>query len=657
MIAQLRLLLLGLVMLNLGFVQLTGAVGLQWMLGLWLGAATAPLLVRWHDRLLYRGLWNGTVLASFAFLVNDALTSGLLHMLEDGLLLAALCQVHLLNNVGQRQRPDLLFFNSFLIAFVTSFFCADLSWSLCFCGYAALLVPSLQLFVVLPRTGTAEPGAVRSLLQNGLPRSAIAIAVTALVFAFWPRNFHREGWIGDALQLGGPPMVAFADEVRLDRQTTPTLSDAEVLRVRGDRARMPTHWRGVTFVTFDGGGWQPYRVLDFGTRGATDPAWQAVTRMRWSRPFAPRGVAMSLHLLDHHAGRLFLPVDACDVELPDELAPVLLDPKADGIIALDDYDRDEDVLQLAIRVGNAPAPLPLSPRARSLLCGLPQRVPRALTELAATLRGELPTDATPDAVADHAREWLASHRRYALPGTPGAARTLDDFLLGTGGGHCEYFATTLALLLRLQKVPCRVAGGYLGHEWDEVRDELVVRQRDAHAWVEILSPVTGWTTLDATPGDVSRTAAAGSWWDELVTELQRAWGHVAGFGDEDRRALFAWLLALPAAGMATTMAHPIATALLLLVAGSWWRWHRRHRAARVPATIRRLRAALRRVRIDANDGETPREWLQRAKAKVQQPDDLAELVAAVAEHEADRYAIGPPTATAMAPASRGGPPD
>ena len=60
----------------------------------------------------------------------------------------------------------------------------------------------------------------------------------------------------------------------------------------------------------------------------------------------------------------------------------------------------------------------------------------------------MPADAGPEAIAEHARQWLANHRQYALPGTPNAARGLEDFLLGTGGGHCEYFATAMAVLLR-----------------------------------------------------------------------------------------------------------------------------------------------------------------------------------------------------------------
>ena len=81
-------------------------------------------------RLLHLALVAAVPTAAACLLVHHATTTGLLHMLEDGLMLAILCQVHLLNNIGQRQRPDLTFFNSFLIVFVTSFFAPDLWWSI-----------------------------------------------------------------------------------------------------------------------------------------------------------------------------------------------------------------------------------------------------------------------------------------------------------------------------------------------------------------------------------------------------------------------------------------------------------------------------------------------------------------------------------------------
>jgi hypothetical protein len=74
---------------------------------------------------------------------------------------------------------------------------------------------------------------------------------------------------------------------------------------------------------------------------------------------------------------------------------------------------------------------------------------------------------------------------------------LTDFLFVRKEGHCEHFATALAVMLRTRGIPSRVVGGFFGGE--RVGERFVVRAGDAHAWVEAYSPVRGWVTFDATP--------------------------------------------------------------------------------------------------------------------------------------------------------------
>ncbi|MHC5064602.1 MAG: hypothetical protein ACYTG5_11590, partial [Planctomycetota bacterium] len=134
-----------LVLLNVVFIHITDAVGLVWLLPLYLLTAAAVFTGSWRENKFYRLAWNMAVLATFTILVIDASTSGIVHLLEDGLILAVFCQVHLLNVLQKEQKPDLLFFNSFLIALVTSFFSQDLIYSLAFMVYAQVFLVSLQL--------------------------------------------------------------------------------------------------------------------------------------------------------------------------------------------------------------------------------------------------------------------------------------------------------------------------------------------------------------------------------------------------------------------------------------------------------------------------------------------------------------------------------
>ena len=74
----------------------------------------------------------------------------------------------------------------------------------------------------------------------------------------------------------------------------------------------------------------------------------------------------------------------------------------------------------------------------------------------------------------------------------------DEFLFETRRGFCEHYASSFALLMRLAGLPARIVMGYLGGERNPLGDHLIVRQSDAHAWVEVWLPGRGWTRVDPT---------------------------------------------------------------------------------------------------------------------------------------------------------------
>ncbi|MCA9081119.1 MAG: DUF3488 domain-containing protein, partial [Planctomycetaceae bacterium] len=107
---------------------------------------------------------------------------------------------------------------------------------------------------------------------------------------------------------------------------------------------------------------------------------------------------------------------------------------------------------------------------------------------------------------------------------------VEDFLVNRKAGHCEYFASAMALMLRSAGVPARVITGFKGGAWDDGRQAYVVQQLHSHAWVEAF--VQGrWVTYDPTPATREETvrqlqgnAPAGqtmttvlkSWWSQGV---------------------------------------------------------------------------------------------------------------------------------------------
>ncbi len=128
----------------------------------------------------------------------------------------------------------------------------------------------------------------------------------------------------------------------------------------------------------------------------------------------------------------------------------------------------------------------------------------------------------PHAQAQRLESFLSENFRYEL-GAPELSRlnALDDFVLREQRGHCERFASALALLLRAQGIPTRVVVGFApgGRNW--FSGWYDVRWRDAHAWVEAHFPERGWVQLDATP----RASLPPPGWEpaELLDALDVAW--------------------------------------------------------------------------------------------------------------------------------------
>jgi len=78
---------------------------------------------------------------------------------------------------------------------------------------------------------------------------------------------------------------------------------------------------------------------------------------------------------------------------------------------------------------------------------------------------------------------------------------LEHFLFDRKEGHCEYFASAMVILLRSAGVPARLVNGFVGVEWNEWGNYLIIRQNHAHSWVEAFIPGKGWAVYDPTPPD------------------------------------------------------------------------------------------------------------------------------------------------------------
>ena len=130
-----------------------------------------------------------------------------------------------------------------------------------------------------------------------------------------------------------------------------------------------------------------------------------------------------------------------------------------------------------------------------------RQIPSDLSKTLSTLAAQLRLDALPpkDALAA-IKGYFAENFKYTLflGDAETGPRQLEEFLLRSHVGHCEYFATATVLLLRKAGIPARYATGYSVQEFSSIEDRYVVRARHAHAWV--LAYIDGrWREIDTTP--------------------------------------------------------------------------------------------------------------------------------------------------------------
>jgi transglutaminase-like putative cysteine protease len=204
---------------------------------------------------------------------------------------------------------------------------------------------------------------------------------------------------------------------------------------------------------------------------------------------------------------------------------------------------------------------------------------------------------------------------------PRRESALEEFLLNSRAGHCEYFATATTLLLRAAGVPARYAVGYSVQEWSRLEQRYIVRARHAHSWT--LAYVDGaWRDVDTTPPVWADSEQHDASFFEPVRDL---WSFVT--------FLFSrWRWSEDETGIGRHVAWLLIPLVLLLV----WRLYSRRRVgrdkaiSRVPVAIARpgqdsefylITERLHAAGLARRDDEPPSHWIERIQA-----NDLAPIL-------------------------------
>lgn len=151
--------------------------------------------------------------------------------------------------------------------------------------------------------------------------------------------------------------------------------------------------------------------------------------------------------------------------------------------------------------GFLPAPLNNEEKTEYLqLPSIDPRIPRLAREMSAGA-------VTPEAQATSIEHHLRHDYGYTLTLlSQSVPDPLANFLFERRKGHCEYFASAMAVMLRTLGIPSRVVTGFQSGIYNPISQLQVIRASDAHSWVEAYLPRRGWTTFDPTPADPSQSA-------------------------------------------------------------------------------------------------------------------------------------------------------
>jgi protein-glutamine gamma-glutamyltransferase len=109
-----------------------------------------------------------------------------------------------------------------------------------------------------------------------------------------------------------------------------------------------------------------------------------------------------------------------------------------------------------------------------------------------------------------------------LTGKPGDD-PLAHFLFETRAGHCEYFASSMTIMLRTLGIPSREVNGFLPGEYNDLGGDYIVRASDAHSWVEVYFPGTDWQVFDPTPASAENDAGFMSRLGQYADWMQLTW--------------------------------------------------------------------------------------------------------------------------------------
>ena len=400
---------------------------------------------------------------------------------------------------------------------VLSFQATFLFWLLLFALFATAALAGAEI-----RRGMATKGRAVVATKAGLGlRLVAATCLAGLLMAAIAGGFFlivpRTARAAARLLPYSGRLTGFSNVVDLGTFGRIARDNSPVMYVQSYSRPLPQglKWRGAALTRFDGRRWSaaPPNFMELtGPNGAVEVADLPQRSRRDGRRLLYR-----VDLSSTTSGTLFI---AGIPEYINTSAPKILRTPEDSYRV--PFTSGRELRYEVSALSAAPLPAPLSPteRVRSL------RLPAVNARIWDLARSWVGTDAPSDFErARRIEKHLREDYRYSLETARIPVRDpLVNFLFHAKAGHCEYFASAMAVMLRSVGIPSRVATGYLGGYFNEFSGLQVIRASDAHAWVEGWIEGRGWVTFDPTPSappPSDSTARLGVYFDALDSLWQR----------------------------------------------------------------------------------------------------------------------------------------
>jgi len=405
---------------------------------------------------------------------------------------------------------------SFLMVLAAAVLTVD---SMFLASFAGFMLAGVAAFILMEMRYTSGKATIpaNSGLNSGSQRLPLALAGATpaivllillgagAIFFILPRM--SAGYLS-AYAMRNQLTTGFSERVELGQIGQIQQSQAVVMHVQvdGDReGRFELKLRGLTLNLFDGHAW----IDTHGHRNLV-PApdgrfllWDPDAR---AGPFRRPGGVAPLHyrVLMEPVGTNIFFLASVPVGLRGGYRQISMD-NGGAVFNLDAehpvsrYEAWSDVSRPdAVELRQAPVSYPKG--LAVIYLQLPQLDPR-IPALAAQIAGSSSDDYDK---ATAIETYLRTHFSYTLllPGTT-PRDPLAEFLFVRKRGHCEYFASSMAVMLRTLGIPSRIVNGFRTNEFNDLTSQYVVRESDAHSWVEAYMPGYGWLSFDPTPAGLN----------------------------------------------------------------------------------------------------------------------------------------------------------